>query len=241
MSESRRLRLGPTRAGVLQHLRTIAQAAPVADVAAAVGLHQNTTRFHLDALAAAGLVERQMERRDHPGRPKVLYQATRGHRDNRRYQDLAQVMVRHFAGGVDDVQGRARAAGVSWGDELRADLEHARPEQAPLERLVEVMRELGYSPELKPGRDPVVELTPCPYGRLASDSPLVVCQLHLGLVDGLLGPACAYRVQSLEPWATPTTCVLRLASGAADGEPADPEVIAPGVSDVAEPSRACDA
>ena len=64
-----------------------------------------------------------MERRDHPGRPKVLYQATRGHRDNRRYQDLAQVMVRHFAGGVDDVQGRARAAGVSWGDELRADLE----------------------------------------------------------------------------------------------------------------------
>ena len=78
MSESRASRLGPTRAEVLHHLRTIGEPVPVSDVAVVIGLHQNTTRFHLDALTESGLVVREVEQRNQPGRPKVLYRAAPG-------------------------------------------------------------------------------------------------------------------------------------------------------------------
>ena len=34
--------------------------------------------------------------------------------------------------------------------------------------------------------------------------------LHAGLANGLLGPDQPWRVTDIEPFATPTTCVLRL-------------------------------
>lgn len=224
------LRLGPTRAEVLDHLRTLDEPASVAAVSEAVGLHANTTRFHLDGLAAAGLVTREPESRERPGRPKYLYRALHPHPSSQ-YQDLAQAMVQHFASQVDDPSGRAEAAGQAWGDELRGVMQRTTPDQPPLERLVGAMTELGYQPKLvpEPARAPVVELTPCPYGQLASQDPHVVCQLHLGLARGLLGPDQPWEVVDLQPWVTATTCLLLLARDPAV-PPARTEP-APGVAD----------
>lgn len=210
MSAPREPRLGPTRAEVLNHLRNVAEPVPVADVAASVGLHPNTTRFHLDALAASGLVVREVEQREQPGRPKVLYSAAHPHRESH-YRDLAYAMVEHFAGGLEDRSARAEEAGRAWGVSLREELETAEPGREPLEVLVAAMTDLGYAPRLAERPGPVVELTPCPYGQLASDNPQVVCQLHLGLVRGLLGPGQPWSAVSIEPWAEPSLCLLRLA------------------------------
>lgn len=210
MADSRKLRLGPTRAEVLQHLRGTAESLPVNDVAAAIGLHANTTRFHLDALAAGGLVLRTVEHTGQPGRPKVLYSAAHPHHGSY-HQDLAQVMVHHFASSLEDQSDRAEEAGRAWGNQLRGDFERADPGQDPLERLVDAMSDLGYAPQLGPEPEPVVTLTPCPYGQLASAHPEVVCQLHLGLVRGLLGPNQPLTAVSIKPWATPSTCLLHLA------------------------------
>ena len=58
--------------------------------------------------------------------------------------------------------------------------------------------------------EPVLNLRPCPYGSIASDDPEVVCQLHLGLMRGILGPDQPWEVVSVEPWAGPTTCRVTL-------------------------------
>lgn len=229
MADSRKPRLGPTRAEVLHHLRVTAEAVPVTDVATAIGLHANTTRFHLDALAAEGLVVRRVEHSGQPGRPKVLYAAAHPHRDSY-YQDLAQVLVHHFASALDDQSDRAEKAGHAWGAQLRLDFERADPGQGPLERLVGAMTDLGYAPRLGPEPEPVVTLTPCPYGQLASDHPQVVCQLHLGLVRGLLGPDQPWTAVSLEPWATPSSCLLHMA-----------RVTKPSGAPTPDVQRACDA
>ena len=202
-------RLGPTRAEVLEHLQRLTAAAPLDAIAEAIGIHQNTARFHLDALTAAGLVKRHIEHRKVPGRPRVLFRAARISSDAS-FESLAQVMVRHFAGGLKDRSERAVDAGVAWGEQVRAELVESDPTKEPLDRLVDGMTRLGYEPQMVNDPEPVLNLRPCPYGSIASDDPEVVCQLHLGLMRGILGPDQPWEVVSVEPWAGPTTCRVTL-------------------------------
>ncbi len=209
MRADRTVRLGPTRTQVLEHLRTLDVAAPLDEIASAVGIHQNTARFHLDALAGAGLVIRDTEHREVPGRPKVLFRAAGLTRDTS-YQNLAQVMVRHLAARLPDGPERALEAGQAWGESLRQELVAEDPSREPLDRLVDGMASLGYEPQLVGDADPVLDLLPCPYGPLASDDPEIVCQMHLGLMRGVLGPDQPWEVTSVEPWVQPTTCRVTL-------------------------------
>ena len=208
MRSDRPTRLGPTRAEVLEHLQALGSPATLQAIADAVGIHPNTVRFHLDALSAAGLVERQVEQRGVPGRPKVLFRARISRHAS--LEDLAQVMVRHFARDLQDRSERAVDAGVAWGETVRAELEILRPSSEPLDRLVDGMTWLGCEPELAHEPEPVLTLQPCPYGTLASEDPDVVCQLHLGLMRGILGPDQPWEVVSVEPWAGPMTCRVTL-------------------------------
>lgn len=202
-------RLGPKRAEIFEHLQGLATAAPLDAIADAVGIHQNTARFHLDALTAAGLVVRQIEHREAPGRPKVLFRAARISSDAS-FQSVANVMVRHFAGGLEDRSERAVDAGIVWGEQVRAELEVADPGREPLDRLVDGMAWLGYEPQLVSGPEPVLNLRPCPYADIASHDPDVICQLHLGLMRGILGTGQPWEVVSVEPWYGPTTCRVAL-------------------------------
>jgi predicted ArsR family transcriptional regulator len=197
---------GPSRAEVLEHLRGTGAAEPVAAIALAVGLHENTTRFHLDALIEAGMVHREVEGRQRPGRPRVLYRAdplpTQTH-----YQDLAGAMVRHFAGPMEDRGNRAEAAGVAWGSELLAELPFEPAGTMP--RLVACLATMGYQPELVAGPPPIIELRPCPYAAVAGEDPVTVCRLHLGLIRGLIDDKDPWEVAALEPYATPELCIVR--------------------------------
>ena len=198
---------GPSRAEVLEHLRSTGAAEPVAVIAAVVGLHENTTRFHLDALTEAGLVYRVTEIRQQPGRPRVLYRAepapTQTH-----YHDLAAALVRHFAGPMDDRGSRAEQAGKAWGAELLA--ESTGPAEA-MPRLMVCLARMGYQPELVAGPPPSIELRPCPYSELAGGDPETVCRLHLGLLRGLMDDKDPWEVSALEPYVTPERCIVRFA------------------------------
>ncbi|HEX5336221.1 MAG TPA: helix-turn-helix domain-containing protein [Propionicimonas sp.] len=197
---------GPSRAEVLEHLRGTGAAEPVAAIALAVGLHENTTRFHLDALIEAGMVHREAEGRQRPGRPRVLYRADPVPSQTH-YQDLAAAMVRHFAGPMEDRGSRAEQAGVAWGSELLAELPAGQPGTMP--RLVACLATMGYQPELVAGSPPVIELRPCPYAALADEDPVTVCRLHLGLIRGLIDDKDPWEVAALEPYATPELCIVR--------------------------------
>ena len=199
--------LGPSRSEVLEYLRNADAPQPVGAVAEAVGLHENTARFHLDALIEAGLVRSEAEARNQPGRPRVLYRAQQVASDQL-YRQLAEAMVRHFAGPLDDRGSRAEAAGEAWGTELLAALPPAPVEALP--RLIGCLARLGFQPELHPGLPPSITLRPCPYADLAGEFPDTVCRLHLGLMRGLLDANGPWMVDALEPYATADSCVVRL-------------------------------
>ena len=96
--------LGPTRARVLVLLQEAQAPASAAEVAERLGLHPNTARFHLEALAGRDLVTRERERLDvaTPGRPRVLYAPRGAGRGHRRYRALAGVLAGFLADRLDD-------------------------------------------------------------------------------------------------------------------------------------------
>lgn len=234
--------LGGSRARVLRVVRE-AGAAPlgVREIAERAGLHPNTTRFHLDGLSEAGLVERVAEDRDRPGRPRVMYRAEAA--DGRHsYRLLAEMLASLVSGLLPDPERAALEAGRAWGRHLAdapAPFQRLDPAEA-LKRLNRLMAGIGFSPEFEHDTghtDPDevrIRVRNCPFGTVAEQHADVVCRLHLGLIQGALEeldvPMAADR---LDPLVEPHLCLayLRRAprsdgeAGRADAgaEPADGE------------------
>src|SRR5690606_3696626 len=65
----------PTRRRILRILEDMGEPVTVDQLSSLLGLHSNTVRGHLEALERAALVERSVENRRTPGRPRLLYSA----------------------------------------------------------------------------------------------------------------------------------------------------------------------
>ncbi len=208
--------LGESRSRVLSVLQDADGPVAVAEVAARVGLHPNTARFHLDGLAESRLVDRTREDREQPGRPRVLYTARPGaaQAGRRSYRLLAEVLTSYFAAGVSQPARAATRAGQAWGRFLSDRLPpfHRVDARAATERLVGTLAEIGFEPEaVTAGRQRRVLLHHCPFREAAQAHPEVVCSVHLGLMQGLLaGIDAPIDAQRLDPFVEPNLCVASL-------------------------------
>lgn len=208
------------RRRLLELLRT-GEGVDAPRLAEQLDLHANTVRSHLHVLEEAGLVASVAEDRDRPGRPKLLYRATEVATEASRsaevdgYRFLAQMLASYLGATVDDVTGAAEQAGAAWGRylvEKPAPFQAVSPETA-VQRLVELMGEFGFEPELVTDDPyaPRVELGRCPFLEVAREHEDVVCSVHLGLMRGALDELGAdVRADDLVPWATPHVCVAHL-------------------------------
>lgn len=189
----------------------------VTEVAGLVGLHVNTARFHLDRLVEAGAALREVERREQPGRPRMLYQArpdaTRA--GARSYHLLAEILTSFVAAQVPQPARAAESAGREWGRYLAG-----RP--GPFERvtaavatrhLVDALDGLGFAPEAKTaGGKRQILLHHCPFRETAEEHRDVVCSVHLGLMRGMLAELDApVDAKRLDPFVEPNLCIARLA------------------------------
>jgi predicted ArsR family transcriptional regulator len=208
--------LGPRRADVLDLLRAARSAVSVREIADRTRLHPNTARFHLDALVDAGLATRATRARSAPGRPCMAYQAVEGGAPGRRqYRLLAEMLASLVAGVLPEPGEAAAEAGREWG---RYITERPAPFQrvdayGAVEGLAAILQELGFAPETEPdGPGYQLRLRQCPFREVAEVHPEVVCQLHLGLMQGALdqmrAPVTADRLQ---PFAEASVCVAHLA------------------------------
>ncbi len=212
--------LGDRRAEVLAALQKAERPASAADVAASVGLHVNTARFHLDGLVHDGLARRAPEPREAPGRPRVLYAPEPPSSGARSYALLAEVLT-GLVSSLDDAGPATRETGRAWGRHL---VERAPP-HAPvgaseaLDRLNRLLDEIGFQPVVRHAEHTVeVRLHHCPFREVARQHPDVVCAIHLGLMQGALDELGApVSVASLEPFPTPELCIARL-QAQQDGE-----------------------
>jgi predicted ArsR family transcriptional regulator len=206
------------RQRVLQALRRAGRPLGVQDVAALVGLHENSARFHLDRLVDQGAATRDAERRTGRGRPRHTYAVTAepgAHGDHRDYRFLSEILAGALASGPDPTS-TAISAGQRWGRYLA-------PEPRPFQQtdqatataeVVRIMADIGFAPELsadsgEPGQR--VALHHCPFLEVATEHPDIVCSVHLGLIQGALETLRAPLVATdLTPWATPSTCVATM-------------------------------
>lgn len=182
----------------------------IADV---LDVHPNTVRFHLDILVSAGRVEQVATDRRGPGRPALMFRATRRMDPGgpRHYQLLAEILGRGLAGDRD-ADARALAAGRAWGLQLKPPppATAGTPDaDESIEHLVGLLDELGFDPERR--GDLQLGLRNCPFLELAESQKAVICPIHLGLMQGALETwAAPVTADRLDAFVEPDLCLVHL-------------------------------
>ena len=175
-----------------------AQDHPVArdEAAAATGMKRATAAFHLDLLAASGLLEVTFARRSGrsgPGAGRTAKLYTRSRREI-----AVSLPPRHYelAGEVLACVVEAAQHGSAAGAALAQAAERAGRELAAGEPSVAAaLARSGYEPRVTGSGD--IELANCPFHELAARHPELVCGLNLYLLRGLLatlGSGCQARL-----------------------------------------------
>jgi predicted ArsR family transcriptional regulator len=221
------------RQRVLELVRQHDEPIDAAELAAQMGLHTTTVRFHLDALCSEGVVERTRITRAGVGRPRTGYLAVPERLD---YRSLAEILALELGDTADKRRRRAEAAGRRWAERITAETREDTAEQhvpdsaGPSKTLEErtamvamVFARMGFGPELTPaetsttGNQQTIRLHTCPIRDLARAHPEVGCALHRGLLQGLLANPATNKGHStaprpvmqaeLEPFVEPELCL----------------------------------
>jgi len=210
----------------------------MAAITARVGLHENTVRGHLDALLNDGFVTRTPADPDGRGRPGWLWSATAPAEQSAgaiEYQGLASALARTIATTAPDPAAAARETGRTWGASLTATqaVRPAAPDTPPQRRVVQILDDLGFAPAettvpahtatqadafAQTSTDAqadtssqLLELHRCPILEAATSFPEVVCNVHMGLISGILeADGVGSEGSYLEPFAAPGVCLLHL-------------------------------
>jgi len=184
----------PTRYRLFRYIADADRPVGVGELTDLVRLNHNAVRQHLKVLREAGLVLEEVEQRDRPGRPRLLYRlhpeiagswGTPG-----AYEWLAQMLSRAIRDKMTPKEagwreGRARAAALAGGGD-------------PAELLEQEMVQRGFRPVRDgSGQRTVFVLGRCPFAAVAGQDPHTVCQLHLGLAEGLVDGLGGLAVERL--------------------------------------------
>jgi predicted ArsR family transcriptional regulator len=197
----------PTRRRVYEYVSL--QGRPVSrdETASALGIGRTLAAYHLDRLAAGGLLSVAYERRSGrtgpgSGRPAKMYDRARQEVSVSlppRDYGVAARLLAHAA--AHDEHGETRRA-------LRAAAEALGHEIAAEERdtadLEQVLRGRGYEPFHD--EDGVMRLRNCPFHAVAQRHPEVVCEMNLALLGGLVAERDVESV--LEP--APGRCCVAI-------------------------------
>jgi predicted ArsR family transcriptional regulator len=201
------------RDDVLRVLKAAHSPTSIATIADTLDVHPNTVRFHLDTLVSTGRVEQVASGRKGPGRPALMYRATRRMDPGgpRHYRLLAEILAVALAGD-GDADARALAAGREWGLQLnppRPSAAETPDAEESIEHLVGFLDGLGFAPERRGSEQ--VELRHCPFLELAESQKAVICSIHLGLMRGALETwEAPVTVDRLDAFVEPDLCVVQL-------------------------------
>ncbi|MEO8557148.1 MAG: helix-turn-helix domain-containing protein [Actinomycetota bacterium] len=229
-SRSHRVLSGVSRVAVLEVLRASPGPMDVQAIAAQIGLHTNTVRSHLDQLMEADLVQRAVQARRTPGRPRLLFRATA--QPDAEPADSYKVLAEILASGIRDGDpapgGVAARAGRRWGQHLERRVgESAGPvdSDSALDRIVTLLDDVGFAPRIGDTRGlgadleaaTAIEMHRCPFYDVARQNTDIVCAVHLGLIQGALDQMLAPPTNvRLEPFVQPDLCLVHLASAVID-------------------------
>lgn len=172
----------PTRYRIFRYIVDAATPVGVGELTSYVQLNHNAVRQHLAVLKDAGLVVEEIESRETPGRPRLLYHldpevagtwGTPG-----AYAWLASLLSEAVRRRLDP-----RQVGRQYGHGRTSEIAGAGDPASLLEK--EMVRR-GFRPvRSERGRRIDFVLGRCPFADVASEDPETICKLHLGLAEGL--------------------------------------------------------
>jgi predicted ArsR family transcriptional regulator len=185
----------------------------VREVSRRLNLHPNTVRPHLRRLEEAGLVASDV-RKGAVGRPQTLYSVREPEdEDARDYRLLAEILIGLVGGrrAIDQAHVLAREWGAYLVGQNRPKPGTARgPAGRNLALMQDAMARAGFDPRFRrsAGTDEVeVTLRDCPFKDLADEHRELVCTLHRGLVEGILGGLQPpLPIREFAPFADRETC-----------------------------------
>ena len=185
-----------TRYRLFRYIVDAARPVGVGELTDYVRLNHNAVRQHLAVLKEAGLVIEEAEPRDRPGRPRLLY---RQHPEVAERWD-APGSYAWLAGLLSAAVRRKqdpRQAGRQDGHRRAAEISGPGD---PADLLEQEISRRGFRPD-RAGRGRRVEFTlrRCPFAEVAAADPGTICQLHLGLAEGLAEGLGELQVERLVP------------------------------------------
>ena len=181
-----------TRYRLYRYLRLSGRPVSIRELSVRLSLHPNTLRPHLRRLEQVGLVASQPRKDASVGRPQTQYAAVeREERGGRDYRLLADILAGLLTGSRQ--RERARDQARAWGEYLvgrAAPKPGARRRGGPdLAALQEALAEAGFDPRFRRRSSRTVEITlrECPFHDLLEEHRDLVCEVHRGLLEGMLG------------------------------------------------------
>ena len=182
-----------TRFAIYQELGRSSAPLSAAELAERLALHPNTVRPHLDRMREAGLVEVEPIHRGTVGRPQLRYSLAPG-APGLGFDPPAHTLLAGLLAALAEQLGGdgldAANLGRRWGTEAGGRRQSGR---GCLAALVAELDRLGFDPvetELGGGADgrrARVDFLHCPFRELAEAYPELVCNLHRGIVEGVVG------------------------------------------------------
>jgi predicted ArsR family transcriptional regulator len=182
-----------TRFAIYQELGRSRAPLSASDLAERLALHPNTVRPHLDRMREAGLVEVEPIHRGTVGRPQLRYSLAPGAPGLGLDPPAHTLLAGLLAALAEQLGGDGLDAsnlGRRWGTDANSRRQNGR---GCLAALVAELDRLGFDPvesEVGGGgpdaRRVRVDFLHCPFRELAEAYPDLVCNLHRGIVDGVV-------------------------------------------------------
>lgn len=174
-----------TRYAIYEELVRAATPRSTGEVAAALGLHPNTIRPHLERMRDAGLLTVQVDSRGSVGRPQHRY-AVSSEAPSLGIEPPAYPLLAGLLANVAAAEAPPADQVASVGARHGRVLAQSAPGVPCGEGLNVAMQELGFAPAAssEDSHSSTIRFTECPYRRMAEAFPDLVCQLHRGMVQG---------------------------------------------------------
>jgi predicted ArsR family transcriptional regulator len=214
----------PVRRRLYDYVATSGRPIDRDEAARACGVSRSLAAFHLDRLAALGLLTVEFRRLSGrtgrgAGRPNKLYRRAERdfevHLPPRHYELAAELYAEAIDGlgatGRHVLDERARERG----QDLAREEGVAQPDTDadPVASTMAMLRRLGYEPVLDNGE---IALRNCPFHELARTHRDSTCGMNLAMVDGLVSQtapdALVPRLEPHDGW-----CCVRIAARRLDG------------------------
>lgn len=171
-----------TRHAIFRYVAGSSEPVDIAELTDLFRLNQNAIRQHLAKLLDVGLIKESTARPGRPGRPRRLYEIAPGVESRwgvtGPYERLSLLLCEVIRSGRRPVEvgrqaGRTLKVAPGRGDD-------------GIDQLANAMLRQGFEPKVRRrGAHADVVLGACPFASAAAVDPDIVCELHLGIAEGV--------------------------------------------------------